>query len=215
MFRPHVTITAAALLMPGLLAAAPEDYADYIPHNIRDMELKDYAMGDGVFTAFYGETIGRATLRIFPAPEADPAGEMAEVPQTAGSTPAAQRAMLDLLSRNLTEGTNALGEGYTTNPVRLFSVSIDGGEGMEGELACGYIERRQDEARASDDDEPMVLSDRICLTQRGEDILAVLITTPHRPDSTPLDVENAQISFSGLLIGTIVQLATEGEAAED
>ncbi|MFD1913782.1 hypothetical protein [Halodurantibacterium flavum] len=206
-------MTALALLAATQAAAAPEDYADYIPHNINDMELVDYALLENEFVAYYGETIGRATLRIFPAPGADANGQHAEDPPTSGETPAAQRAMLDLLSRNLSEGTNALGEGYVTNPVRLFMIRIDGGDAMAGSLACGYIERTQAEDRVEEGAEPMALSDRICLTQDGDDIVSVSITTPNRP-SMPLNVDDAQITFSGLLIGTIIQLASEGQAEE-
>ncbi|WP_409700823.1 hypothetical protein [Yoonia sp.] len=202
MFRTSIT---TALLAPGLALAAPEDYADHVPHNIRDMELQDWSMDDDILTAFYGETIGRATLRIFPAPQADPAGAAAG--ETSGSTPAAQRAMLDLLSRNLDVGTNALGDGYTTNPVRLFSIRLDGGDALEGELACGYIERVQADERADADAGPMSLSDRICVSQHEDDIISVYITTPNR-ESLPLDVESAQINFAGQLIGTVITLAS-------
>ncbi|WFE75790.1 hypothetical protein [Roseinatronobacter sp. S2] len=110
MFRRILATTAVAIfLTTNSVVAAPEDYADYIPHNINDMELMDWTLLDDQFVAYYGEAIGRATLRIFPAPEADPRGEQAENPETSGATPAAQRAMLDLLSENLTRGNQCLG----------------------------------------------------------------------------------------------------------
>lgn len=211
----HRTIAPSAmalLLMTNSLFAAPEDYADYIPHNINDMELVDWSLLEDQLVAYYGETVGRATLRIFPAPEADPRGAQAEDPETSGATPAAQRAMLDLLSENLAVGTNALGDGYTTNPVRLFSINIGGSEAMAGELACGVVERSHESEGG--DERARLLKDRVCLTQNGEDIVAVQITSPSRPGAMASSIDEAQITFSGLLIGTIVQLKAEDGAEE-
>ena len=115
--RIIVRSAVAVFLTTNLVMAAPEDYKNHIPHNIDGMELMDWGLLDDQLVVYYGESIGRATLRVFPAPEADPRGAQSEDPETSGATPAAQRAMLDLLSENLTLGTNALGDGYTTNPV--------------------------------------------------------------------------------------------------
>ncbi len=184
--------------------ATPEDYVPHLPVAIIDMELKEHGMQDGELVAYYGETIGRATLRVLGAPEADENGDEDDRSSVSGETPAAQRAMLDLLSRNLSEGTGALGDGYTTDPVRLFQIDIDGTDAFDGSLACGFIRRQQSEERAGDE-EPMVLSDRVCLTQHQDNIIAVSITTPHRAKSMRQDMDQAQISFSGMLIGAILR----------
>ncbi|WFE75789.1 hypothetical protein [Roseinatronobacter sp. S2] len=105
-----------------------------------------------------------------------------------------------------------MGDGYTTNPVRLFSISIGGGDAMAGELACGVIERSQEREGEEGEAETILLSDRVCLTQHGDDIVAVLITSPSRPGTMAANIDDAQITFSGLLIGTIVQaMADDGE----
>lgn len=210
MIERMLATTVLVLMAPHTVAAAPEDYRDRIPRGIHDMELVDWTMMEDELVAYYGETIGRATLRIFPAPAADPGGEHEEEPATSGETPAAQRALLELLTRNLTEGTGALGEGYATNAIRLFTVRLDGSDALGGgALACGFIERAQAEDRVEEGEERMVLSDRICLTQHEDDILAVSITTPHRPNSMRQDMNEAQITFSGLLIGALLRSGEE------
>lgn len=197
--------TALATTMIATAAAAsPENYVEHLPVAVIDMELKEHGMRDGELVAYYGETIGRATLRVFKAPLADVDGDESVQSTVSGETPAAQKAMLDLLSQNLAEGTGALGEGYTTDPVRLFQINVDGTDAFDGSLACGFIRREQSEERAGEE-EPMVLSDRVCLTQHRNDIIAVSITTPHRPKSMRQDMDQAQISFSGMLIGAILR----------
>lgn len=188
----------------NLSFAAADKYREHLPEAVIDMKLVDSSMKDGELIAYYGETIGRATLRIFPAPAADPNGASETKTVTSGETPAAQKALLDLLSRNLTEGTGALGSNYTTNPIRLFVIEVEGSSELaNGSVACGFIERHQSEDQIKNG-KKMVLADRVCLTQHDDDILAVSITTPYYPDTTKQDFNQAQITFSGLLIGNIL-----------
>lgn len=188
----------ATLLATGAAFAAPEDYLDRLPQNIRDMERVEAGMVDDQLVAYYGETIGRATLRIFPAPEADPNGAGAQDGAASGVTPSAQRALFELLAANLAEGTAALGEGYTTEQTRLHQVAANDEAGNQtATLLCGTVARMVADTNG--------LLDNICLLQNNGDIIALSITAPHDSGAMRDQLNTAHQLFAVYLIDSLIR----------
>lgn len=199
MIRP-TALAAALVLASGAAWAAPADYEDRLPQELNGMALQDAELRDDLLIAYYGQSVGRATLRIIPAPEIDASGVAGDEPEVTGESAAAQRVLFQMLDQNLAAGTNALREGFQFSPVRLMGVDVDGTV-----IACGVVERL-DTAEATDDGEaPMKLIDRICTLQNGEDVLALTITTPVRGQQMEQAMSEGQLVFAGTLIGTILQ----------
>lgn len=198
MIRPTV-LAAALVLASGAAWAAPADYEDRLPQELNGMALQDAEVRDDLLIAYYGQSVGRATLRIIPAPEIDASGVAGAQPEVTGESAAAQRVLFQLLDQNLAAGTNALREGFQFSPVRLMGVDVEGTV-----IACGVVERLET-AEATDDEEPMKLIDRICTLQNGEDVLALTITTPVRGQQMEQAMSEGQLVFAGTLIGTILQ----------
>ncbi|MDF3605254.1 hypothetical protein PE067_03215 [Paracoccus sp. DMF-8] len=57
------------------LHAAPADYQDALPADVLGMTPREAKLDGDRLIVFYGETVGRATVTIAPAPDADPKGE--------------------------------------------------------------------------------------------------------------------------------------------
>lgn len=153
---------------------------------------------------FYGETVGRATVTITPAPAADPGGVTANADRPEGQTPVAQLVLVQRLGENLSRGTKALGEGYTIYPVRIDGLEVD-----DRTAICGVIEREQAEDQATDGEEPMLLLDRICAAQIGEDVVTVYVTTP--TNGQMRERFNAdQLGFSAIIIAGLTDAMRQG-----
>lgn len=198
MIRPTV-LAAALVFASGAAWAAPADYEDRLPQELNGMALQDAELRDDLLIAYYGQSVGRATLRIIPAPETDASGVAGAEPEVTGESAAAQRVLFQMLDQNLAAGTNALREGFQFSPVRLMGIDVEGTV-----IACGVVERLET-AEATDDEEPMKLIDRICTLQNGEDVLALTITTPVRGQQMEQAMSEGQLVFAGTLIGTILQ----------
>lgn len=198
MIRPTV-VAAALVFASGTAWAAPADYEDRLPQELNGMALQDAELRGDMLIAYYGQSVGRATLRIIPAPETDASGVAGAEPEVTGESAAAQRVLFQMLDQNLAAGTNALREGFQFSPVRLMGVDVEGTV-----IACGVVERLET-AEATDDEEPMKLIDRICTLQNGEDVLALTITTPVRGQQMEQAMSEGQLVFAGTLIGTILQ----------
>ncbi|WP_303362432.1 hypothetical protein [Paracoccus sp. (in: a-proteobacteria)] len=193
----------ALALSAGAALAAPQDYQERLPAAIQDMELVRTEMAGEQLVAYYGETIGRATLRILPAPQADPRGAAGGDPAGTGETPSAQRALFELLAQNLEQGTNALNEGYTTAPVRLRQIEISGDSDLDGTvLICGMVERQQD---GGDAGETRGLLDNLCTAQNGSEVIALSITAPYSDDEMQQNLSQAHLAFAGMLIGQLMR----------
>lgn len=205
MLRHALMTTAIAFVGISPALAAPGDYAERLPLAIHDMELQEWDDADGEIVAYYGESIGRATLWIVPAPDADPDGHHESEAQLSGETPASQLALADWTSRNLRNGTAALGDGYTLSAVRNVSIRLDGHESIDDvPISCAVIERQQAEDAVEDGKERLDLVDRICTIQNGEDVLITSITTPHN-ETHQDQVQQQQLMFAGLLLGSLVR----------
>lgn len=165
-----ISILCLGLLTIGPARAAPQDYRDKLLANVLGMTVKNVRSDDGRLVAFYGETIGRATVTISPSLAADPGGAAAT---GTSPTPSAQRALMQLVDQNLATGTRALGEGYATSTVRVDGLEVNGKRAL-----CSLIERSQAEDRVQPGKERIFLLDRICAAQVGEDIVTVHVTTP-------------------------------------
>lgn len=203
MIRPMFASLAIALAPFSAATAAPEDYQEHLPVSIHDMELKEWDITDDKLIAYYGETIGRATLWVIPAPEADPKGAHEQEAQLSGETPASQLVLMERIAKNLREGTGALGDGYAFSAVRTVSIRLDGHDAIDDvPISCGVIERHQ--AEDADRETRLDLVDRICTIQHGEDVLVSSITTPHDEGQRP-QIEQAQLTFTGLLLGALVR----------
>jgi hypothetical protein len=80
MIRPTV-LAAALVLASGAAWAAPADYEDRLPQELNGMALQDAELSDDLLIAYYGQSVGRATLRIIPAPETDASGVAGAEPE--------------------------------------------------------------------------------------------------------------------------------------
>jgi len=188
--RVALIATTIALLSAIPAWAVPADYKDVLPADVLGMTPKQVREEGGRLVVFYGESVGRATLTVSPAPEADPDGAEA----MEGDTPSAQRVLMQLVESNLAAGTGALGPGYATAPVQVNSLDVDGRKAL-----CALVERSQAEDSVEEGKEQIFLLDRICAAQNGEDVISVSVTTPITEDMRR-KITSDQLGFSGILI---------------
>ncbi|RJE89467.1 hypothetical protein [Paracoccus onubensis] len=196
MFRQFFTF-GLVFLTAAPLYAAPRDYEDSLPADVLGMTPKEAKMDGDRLIVFYGESIGRATVTIMPAPDADPNSASANAEAPEGQTPAAQLVLTQQLSQNLSRGTNALGDDYKTEPARIDGLEVD-----DKSAICGIIERRQAEEQVADGKEPMILLDRVCTAQLGDDVVSVYVTTPISENMRE-KLTKDQLGFSAIVIATL------------
>ncbi len=198
-------ILAAGLVMLATspLHAAPSDYQDSLPADVLGMTPREAKLDGDRLIAFYGETVGRATVTIAPAPDADPKGEneSADIPE--GQTPAAQLVLMQQLGQNLSRGTNALGADYVTGPIRIDGLEVD-----DKAAICGIIEREQAEDQIADGKEQMFLLDRVCAAQIGEDVVSVYVTTPISEQMRE-KLASDQLGFAAIVIAALTDTMRE------
>ena len=207
-FRLLATALTATSLAATVAHASPEDYADLLPGAINDMQLVESDMVDGSLVAYYGETIGRATLRIEPVLAADPNGAHEKEAVRTGTSPTAQRALYQLLDANIEAGTGALGEGYIFHAPRLITVNVDGTV-ADAELSCATVQREQAESAVDEGEDRLKLVDRICVFQENDVVISTSITTPMSADGNRDEFyQSAHLQFSGYLIGGIIDGGT-------
>lgn len=77
------------------------------------------------------------------------------------------------LDQKLSRGTNALGAGFTTDPIRVDGVEMD-----DKAAICGIIERAQAEDQVADGKDQLFLLDRVYAAQIGDDVVSVYVTAP-------------------------------------
>ncbi len=169
-----------------IAAASPSDYRDKFPADEMDMKPKHSELTDSRATVFYGGPVGRATVTIIPSSDQSSSAE--------GITPAAQKAVAELMANNFKEGTKALGEGYTTEPMSVTQLKADGIE-----LICGSVVRAQKPGGKD-----LKLMDRDCVTQHKSDLLRVYVTTPYKPGNET-KVRNDQLGFIALTVKHLSQ----------
>lgn len=203
-FRLLATVMTSTILATTAVHALPADYADRLPAAINDMQLIDSDMVDGSLVAYYGETIGRATLRIEPVIPADPNGAHESEDVRTGTSPTAQRALYQLLDANIEAGTGTLGEGYIFHAPRLITVNVDG-DVADAELSCATVQREQAEDAVDEKKNRLKLVDRICVFQEGDVVISTSITTPMNADGDRDEFyQSAHLQFSGYLIGGLI-----------
>lgn len=196
---PRLALVASlGWLLAGSAQAAPQDYKDKLPANVLGMTVKSVRQDGDRLIAFYGETVGRATVTVSPSPEADPGGASAA---STGATPSAQRALIQLLDLNLATGTKALGEGYATSTARLDGLKVD-----QTTALCGLIERSQAEDAIAPGRERMFLLDRLCASQIRQEVVTVHVTTP-MTEAMRKKVMSDQLGFSGIVIKVLSEAA--------
>lgn len=192
-----IIIGALALLTALPLHAAPLDYQDKLPADVLGMTPRDAKVDGDKLIVFYGETVGRATVTIAPALDADPGGFDANADAPEGQTPAAQLVLMQQLGQNLSRGTDALGENYKTNPVRIDGLEVDDKAAM-----CGIIEREQAADEVDDGKEQMFLLDRVCTAQIDDDVVSVYVTTPINKQMRE-KFSSDQLGFAAIIIASL------------
>lgn len=204
LFRLIAASMTSTIFAASGVHASPADYADRLPSAINDMELIESKTVQGSLVAYYGESIGRATLRIEPIIPADPKGAHESENVRSGTSPTAQRALYQLLDANIEAGTGALGEGYIFHAPRLIAVNIDGNV-ADAELSCATVQREQAEDAVSEGNDRLKLVDRICVFQENDVVISTSITTPMNADSDRDEFyQSAHLQFSGYLIGGLI-----------
>lgn len=170
--------------LTDIAVAAPAEYRDKFPAEIMNMTPRQSEIVENRATVFYAGPVGRATVTIVPAtsPDAD------------GITPSAQKALSELMARNFENGTKALGDGYTTEPMNVSQLKADGIN-----IICGSVVRKQKPG-----DKQLNLMDRDCVTQHKSDLLRVYVTTPYKASNAG-KVRNDQLGFIALTIKHLSQ----------
>lgn len=198
------TLAAGLVMLATLpLHAAPADYQDALPADVLGMTPREAKLDGDRLIVFYGETVGRATVTIAPAPDADPKGENDSADAPEGQTPAAQVVLMQQLGQNLSRGTNALGDGYATGPVRIDGLEVD-----DKAAICGIIEREEAEDQVAEGKDRMFLLDRICAAQIGEDVVSVYITTPINEQMREKFTSD-QLGFAAIVIAALTDTMRE------
>ena len=97
--RHAILIICVGFLHSSAALAAPQDFQDKLPPDVLGMTVKHAKESDGRLLVFYGETVGRATVTIAPALEAD----TIKSPSITGMgvTPSAQRSLMQAIDQNL------------------------------------------------------------------------------------------------------------------
>ncbi len=173
------TLLGPALLGPALLGlglsasaalADPEDFKDKLPETILEMKQVKLDLDGGDLIAFYEGPAGRSTIRITPAPEADPDGawDMGKLPLR-GVTPSAQRQLMVMMDANLSNGTKGLGEGYELSELKFDSLTMG-----DVSATCALPLRKQPGEAA----DLLYMAWRICTAQNGSDMITISTLAP-------------------------------------
>lgn len=198
MLRAILLATAVLVFSGGPSRSAPREYEARLPQEIIGMKLVRLKVQENELIAYYGQKIGRATLKIFPSPGAEPGSVSAASPRARGPTPAAQRALIQAVDHNLATGTKAVGPDYETGLVRIAAVKVD-----DGAFICATVERRSGASRP--EKTRISLLDRICATQNGPDVITLFITSPHRGRQAREALSRAQLGFTGILFNVLLE----------
>lgn len=191
----RVLTAAVVALLASQVHAAPADYKDKLPEDVSGMKRMEVSEDQGNLIAFYGETIGRATVTIMPAPSPADGESGFDGSVVSGKTVAAQRVLLRAVEQNLEAGTKALGDKYDTSMPRFEPVTMNDEAGkVLMELSCASLLRRNPEGGA----EPVALLDRLCVAAKGDEVILQRVTTPLAMSDTD-KVNNEQLAFIGEL----------------
>ncbi|WP_459615849.1 hypothetical protein [Bordetella sp. 2513F-2] len=168
----------------AILAATPA-YADVteleqrLPKEVEGMRLlkvQTLPQEGGKIVAHYGESVGRGTVYLIPAPDAGSKFE--------GPSQLAQLAMLEAAANNIRQGTKALGESYESGVVVASTVKVS-----SLMLTCSSLERRQREQK-----DPLNLRDLQCFFQISDSIVGIMVTTPFK-NAMRQKIADAQLKY--------------------
>nr|WP_162707452.1 hypothetical protein [Brucella anthropi] len=193
--RHAISIICVGFLYSSAALAAPLDFQDKLPADVLGMTVKHAKESEGRLIVFYGETVGRATVTIAPALEADTIKSSSATEM--GVTPSAQRSLMQAIDQNLAGGTKALGIGYETSPTKISALDVDGKQAI-----CALIERTQAKSNIASGKKQMFLLDRICTSQIGADTVMVYVTTPINEQMRKKITED-QLGFSAIIVKTL------------
>ena len=176
--------------------ATPADFADRLPATILDMRQVKHDVENGDLIALYESSTGRATVRVTPAPEADPSGAWARgdlAPH--GVTPSSERMLMLMMADNLAHGTRGLGEGYVLTELSFETMTL-------GDVSahCALALREQPGKAAA----RLMLRWRLCAAQSGADVVTISVQVP--AEASYLDqAKAAQLAFAREVLGKLLE----------